>query len=73
MYSFLVSDLCGIASCLLFCASYISDQVVSVALSGEIHDRQGNRFGSVLPELLVLGGAEYLHSDRTRFGSLQRS
>ena len=40
IYRFLVSDLCGIAACLLFCASYLSDHVVSIALSVEIRDRE---------------------------------
>lgn len=43
IYRFLVSDLCGVAACLLFCASYLSDQIASVALSSEVYDRRRNR------------------------------
>jgi glycosyltransferase involved in cell wall biosynthesis len=39
IYRFLVSDLCGIAACLLFCASYLTDRIVSIALSGEVRAR----------------------------------
>ena len=39
IYRFLVSDLCGIAACLLFCASYLTDQIVSITLTGEIRAR----------------------------------
>jgi glycosyltransferase involved in cell wall biosynthesis len=79
IYRFLVSDLCGIASCLLFCASYLSDQVVSVALSDEIHDRQNNRsarffrnswFWTVPAACFLIGLALVLSSviDRLRTG-----
>jgi len=33
IYRFLVSELLGVAACLLFCASYITDRIVSIALS----------------------------------------
>lgn len=39
IYRFLVSDLCGIAACLFFCASYLTDQIVTIALSTEIRPR----------------------------------
>lgn len=39
IYRFLVSDLFGIAACLLFSASYLTDRVVSIALTGEIAGR----------------------------------
>jgi glycosyltransferase involved in cell wall biosynthesis len=39
IYRFLVSDLCGIGACLLFCGSYLTDRIVSIALAGEIAER----------------------------------
>lgn len=40
IYRFLVSDLSGTAACLLFCASYLTDRMVSIALSGEVRSRE---------------------------------
>jgi glycosyltransferase involved in cell wall biosynthesis len=42
IFRFLVSDLCGIGACLLFCASYLTNRILSIALAGEIQDRGGN-------------------------------
>jgi glycosyltransferase involved in cell wall biosynthesis len=39
IYRFLVSDLCGIGICLLLCASYLTDRIVSIALVDEIAER----------------------------------
>jgi hypothetical protein len=39
IYRFLVSDLFGIAACLLFAASYLTDRMVSIALTGEVVSR----------------------------------
>jgi len=39
IYRFLVSELFGIAACLLFAASYLTDRMVSIALTGEVVDR----------------------------------
>jgi glycosyltransferase involved in cell wall biosynthesis len=39
IFRFLVSDLCGTAACLLICASYLTDRIISIALAGEIKDR----------------------------------
>jgi glycosyltransferase involved in cell wall biosynthesis len=36
IFRFLVSDLFGIGACLLFCASYLTDRIVLIALAGEI-------------------------------------
>jgi len=35
IYRFMVSDLFGLGACLLFCASYLTDRIVSIALSNE--------------------------------------
>ncbi|PWT99261.1 MAG: glycosyltransferase family 2 protein [Terriglobia bacterium] len=40
IYRFLVSDLFGITACLLFAASYLTDRMVSIALTGEIAGRE---------------------------------
>jgi glycosyltransferase involved in cell wall biosynthesis len=40
IYRFLVSDLFGIASCLFFCASYLTGRMVSISLSDEIGGRE---------------------------------
>jgi len=40
IYRFLVSDLCGIAGCLLFCAGFLADRIVSIALRAEIQGRE---------------------------------
>jgi len=40
IYRFLVSDLCGIAACLFFCAGYLTDRIVSISLAGEIRGRE---------------------------------
>jgi glycosyltransferase involved in cell wall biosynthesis len=40
IYRFLVSDLFGIAACLLFSASYLADRMVSIALAGEVAGRE---------------------------------
>jgi glycosyltransferase involved in cell wall biosynthesis len=42
IFRFLVSDLCGIAACLLFCASYLTDRIISIALAGEIKERRSS-------------------------------
>ena len=39
IYRFLVSDLCGIAACLLFCASYLTNRIVSITLRDEVGSR----------------------------------
>jgi hypothetical protein len=40
IYRFLVSDLCGTAACLLFCASYLTDRMVAITLCGEVRNRE---------------------------------
>ncbi len=35
IYRFLVADVCGVAACLFFCASYLTDRIVSIVLSDE--------------------------------------
>jgi len=39
IYRFLVSDLFGISACLLFSASYLTDRMASIALTGEVVNR----------------------------------
>jgi glycosyltransferase involved in cell wall biosynthesis len=39
IYRFLVSDVCAIGACLLFCAGYLTGRMVSIALPQEISDR----------------------------------
>jgi glycosyltransferase involved in cell wall biosynthesis len=39
IYRFLISHLCGIAACLFFCASYLTDRMVAVSLADEIRGR----------------------------------
>jgi len=36
LYRFLVSDVCGIGSCLMFCAAYLTDRIASIALVEEV-------------------------------------
>jgi glycosyltransferase involved in cell wall biosynthesis len=40
IYRFLVSDLCGMAGCLLLCFSFLADRIVSIALPNEVQGRQ---------------------------------
>jgi glycosyltransferase involved in cell wall biosynthesis len=40
IYRFLLRELCGIAACLFFCASYLTDRMVSISLSDEICGRE---------------------------------
>jgi len=71
IYRFLVSDLFGIAACLLFSASYLTDRVVSIALTGEISGRdrkltsrffRGRWFWACPAALTVTGGLLVLAS-----------
>ena len=39
IYRFLVSHLFGVAACMLFCASYLTDRIVSIALTDEVGKR----------------------------------
>lgn len=64
IYRFLVSHLFGVASCMLFCASYLADRMVSIALTDEIGGRdhklvsrffRSGWFWSVPSALLVTG------------------
>jgi glycosyltransferase involved in cell wall biosynthesis len=79
LYRFMVSDLCGIGSCLLFCAAYLTDRIASIALFEEVkgHPRRltarffGNRWFWVAPALsAAIGVALVLHSvlERLRTG-----
>jgi glycosyltransferase involved in cell wall biosynthesis len=43
IYRFLVSDLCGIGACLLFCAGYLAGRMVSIALPEEVRERTQSR------------------------------
>jgi hypothetical protein len=40
IYRFLVSDLSGISACLIFCASFLADRMVVIALTGEVAGRK---------------------------------
>lgn len=40
IYRFLVTDLLGIAGCLLLCAAFLADRIVSITLPGEIQGRE---------------------------------
>jgi MFS superfamily sulfate permease-like transporter len=43
IYRFLVADLLATSSCLVACASYITDRIVSISLFGEISGRTPRR------------------------------
>jgi hypothetical protein len=62
IYRFLVSQLIATTACLAFCVSYLTDRIVSMALSKEISGRQRKSFfrGThfwLAPSLLVLIGS----------------
>jgi hypothetical protein len=40
IYRFLVSDLSGIAACLIFCASFLADRMVAISLGREVGSRK---------------------------------
>ena len=70
IYRFLVSDLCGIAGCLLLCGSYLSGEVVSMVLADEVGLRKHrwagrffrNRFFWVAPALCTAAGVALVFS-----------
>jgi glycosyltransferase involved in cell wall biosynthesis len=43
IYRFLVSELCGIAGCLLLCAGFLADRIVSITLPAEVQGRERKR------------------------------
>jgi glycosyltransferase involved in cell wall biosynthesis len=71
IYRFLVSDLFGITACLLFSASYLTDRMASIALTGEVVNRdrkfmsrffRGRWFWVWPVSLAVIGGLLVLAS-----------
>ncbi len=70
IYRFLVSDLCGIAACLLFCAGFLADRIVAIALRAEIQDRRRkvslrlfrSRWFWILPAALAFTGLALIFS-----------